>query len=261
MKIALFQFCSKLDYKRNLELVNLAAKEASENQAQVLFLAECFLSLSDGKNPTPYLVHEDEEIFQEIRNISRNHQIHLFAGSVAYKSSSGILNRSYCFDQQGNVLGFYDKRKLFSCLFSSKEKQKRVDEKDIFEEGLKESIIECLDLKVGMNICFDLRFAEFAASYRKQKVNTLVYPSAFTRHSGKAHWHILNQARAIENQAFVISCAQVGQHHPEVSTYGHSLVVSPWGEVLIDAKEDEGVFYCDLDLSEVERIRAKIHMS
>lgn len=113
--------------------------------------------------------------------------------------------------------------------------------------------------RIGSMICFDLRFPEIGLALRRQHAQVLLYPSAFTVETGKAHWHTLLRARAIENQAFVIAAAQVGAHNPKRSSYGHSIVINPWGEVLAELdgepKDEPQVVFADIDLDKIDEVR------
>ena len=171
------------------------------------------------------------------------------------------MNRAYNFDQQGNDLGYYDKRHLFSCDLSKDDGNKKIVEADIYTAGTKAKIIQLDKFNIGLGICFDVRYPMTGQEYRNAGVNILTYSSAFTVPTGKAHWHTLLRARAIENQCFVVACAQWGKHNEKIQTYGHSLVIDPWGDVKLDAREGTGLHFCELDLSLVERTRKKIKVT
>jgi predicted amidohydrolase len=121
-----------------------------------------------------------------------------------------------------------------------------VDEGKLYQKGAEEKIIQVKDLKIGLSICFDLRYPQMYQNYAKAGANLLTISSAFTVPTGKAHWHTLVRARAIENQCFVVASAQWGVHNEKVTTFGHSLVVDPWGEVLLDLGEGEKIQVVDL---------------
>jgi len=256
MKIGVIQMCSALDYKINLEKVEAFLREAKEQKVEAVFLPETFYSLSDGKTATPHLIEEGNEHFENIRNLATKHSQYILGGSAATKLEGKIVNRNYNFDPEGNLIGIYDKRHLFSCDLGSKV----VNENDLFAAGEEENLIEVGPLKIGLSICFDLRFPEVYLSYSLAGANMLSISSAFTVPTGKAHWHTLVRARAIENQCFVVAAAQWGKNNDKVETYGHSLIVDPWGEVLADAKEGEKLMVADIDLSRVEKARKAINL-
>jgi predicted amidohydrolase len=256
MKIGVIQMCSALDYKVNLEKIAPFLREAKEAGVEAVFLPETFYSLSDGKTPTPHLVEGENEHFQNIRNLAKDHSLYILGGSAATRVGDSIVNRNYNFDPEGKLIDFYDKRHLFSCDLGSKV----VDEGDIFTPGMEEKLIEVGPLKIGLSICFDLRFPEVFLSYKLIGANMLSISSAFTVPTGRAHWHTLIRARAIENQCFVVAAAQWGQNNESVETYGHSLIVDPWGEVLADAGDGEKLIVSDIDLNRVEKAQKAIHL-
>lgn len=258
MKIAIFQLNSALDYKENLEVIHKLAKSAKLEGAEAFFLPECFYSMSDGTAPTPYLVEDENEHFENIKEIAVRHQVYLIGGSVATLSEGKVVNRSYNFDPNGKLIGKYDKVHLFSCDIQKSDSRKKIDESDIYTPGTESKIVEIDNVKVGLGICFDLRYPEMARKYVIDGAKILTFASAFTVPTGKAHWHTLVRARAIENQCFVVASAQWGNHNERIITYGHSLVVDPWGEILYDAGEGVSVKVVDLDLPKIDEIRSAV---
>lgn len=260
-KIAVIQLTSALDYKENLEKLNLFLKEAKAQKAEIAFLPECFYSMSNGKEPTPYQVHKDNEHFENIRALAKKHEIYLIGGSAATSYKKGSINRAYNFDPDGKDLGHYDKVHLFSCdIKNPKGEHKKIDEGDIYIPGSEPKMIEADQIKIGLGICFDLRFAEMAAEYKKNGAQVLTYSSAFTVPTGKAHWEVLLRARAIENQCYVIASAQWGRNNEIISTYGHSMVIDPWGKVIANAEDGEKVICATIDLSEIEKVEQSVIM-
>lgn len=258
MKIGVIQLNSKLDAQHNLNKVEELILEGKKDGAYIFFLPECFLSMSDGSKPTPYLMDNGNEWYVKVQNLSKKHGVALVGGSAATvnNGSQKVLNRAYNFDQNGNDLGHYDKIHLFACDLPDK----KISEGTIYAHGKDDKLIEVDGLKIGLGICFDLRFSEMALNYRKLGAQVLTYASAFTVPTGKAHWHTLLRARAIETQCFVIASAQWGFHNDKMQTYGHSLVVDPWGEVLLDLQDGEKVGVVDLDLSSITRVRQSVLM-
>ena len=248
---------SLLDWQINIEKIEKAAEQCAGKGVKYLFLPECFLSMGDGVTMTPHLVEENNEMFLKLSEISKSHKVFLVAGSAATKSHDGVRNRVYNFNDKGELISTYDKRKLFSCDLG---KGKRVDEGDLYTQGSEQSILNLEEMKIGLGVCFDVRFSDLALNYKKLGCNVLTYSAAFTVPTGKAHWHTLLRARAIENQCYVIAPAQVGKHNDRVETYGHSLVVDPWGEVILDMGDKEGLDFCEIDLAKVTLSRARVIM-
>lgn len=258
MKIAVIQLNSKLDAQININKIEELVVEGKKDGAEIFFLPECFLSMSDGTKPTPFLMAKGNEWYLKVQNIAKKYQVALVGGSAATVNPSGekVLNRAFNFDQQGNELAHYDKINLFACDLPDK----KISEGNIYAHGNRTQLIKVKDLSIGLGICFDLRFSEMALKYRQEGAQVLTYASAFTVPTGKAHWHTLLRARAIETQCFVVASAQWGTHNEKMQTYGHSLVVDPWGEVLLDLQDGEKVGVVDLDLSSITRVRQSVLM-
>lgn len=259
LKVAVIQISSTLDYKSNLKKIRSYLESIKEEAVEAVFLPECFYSLSDGSSPSPFLVDGENEHFQNIRALALDFGVYLIGGSVAVRHEGEIRNRAYNFDPSGNLIGKYDKVHLFACDILKDGKRKKVDEGDIYSSGSEPLIIDIKGFKVGVAICFDLRFPNFLLNYYRQNVDLLTFASAFTVPTGKAHWHTLLKARAIEGQCYVIAPGQCGQNHPKVSTFGHSLIVNSWGEILKDAKQEEGVIIETLSKSNIQETRSRIH--
>ena len=258
MKIALLQICSALDPAENIKKIKKMMKEAVDQGAQAIFLPEVFYSISNGLKPTPYLVEPGNEHYQQIASLSKEFGVYLLGGSAATLIEGKVMNRAYNFSPTGRELGFYDKINLFACDLSDDPSKKIIDEAMIYHSGTQKKVIEIGEYQLGLSICFDLRFPELYRSYSSDGANILSAASAFTVPTGKAHWHTLVRSRAIENQCYVIACGQWGEHTERLTSYGHSLVVDPWGEVLVDAREGEKVVYAQLDKELITRLRKRL---
>ncbi|MFG1483080.1 nitrilase-related carbon-nitrogen hydrolase [Halobacteriovorax sp. HFRX-2_2] len=261
--IANIQISSSLDYKSNLEKIKTYLSQAKREGAQVAFLPECFYSISNGREPSPYLVEWDNEHFDNIRQLAVDSGLFLIGGSVAFKTDTGILNKAINLDPQGRVIGSYDKCHLFSCDITTvdeqgQRKRKKINEADIYTAGKDPLIIDVLGWKIGIAICFDLRYPSFLQYYYDNKVDLITFASAFTVPTGQAHWHTLLRARSIEGQCFVVASAQCGENNPGIHTYGHSLVINPWGEVLSDQKNAEGISIVRLNKEQISDTRSRV---
>lgn len=257
MRVAVLQLTSVLDYKLNLEVIRAQFKEAKFKGAEVVFMPEVFYSMSDGVTPTPYLVEEGNEHYKEIQKLSIDFGIAQVGGSAATLKNGKIVNRAYNFDKNGKDLGHYDKINLFACDLPNK----KISEANNYTAGTEYKIVDLDSTKIGLGICFDMRFSEMGLHYRMNGADILTYPAAFTVPTGKAHWHTLLRARAIENQCFVVASAQWGHHNEKIQTYGHSIVIDPWGDVLLDLKEGIKVGVVDLDFSKIDLIRKSVLMN
>ena len=165
---------------------------------------------------------------------------------------------SYLISASGESLAYYDKRHLFDVEVDDGYGSYR--ESDTYEPGnqVVVSELEGTNAKLGLSICFDLRFSDHFLALTQKGANVLVVPSAFTYVTGQAHWEILLRARAIETQSYVLACNQVGSHSKDRETFGHSMIVDPWGRVIANAGDSEGVCYGSIDLSDVSRFRKKM---
>lgn len=260
MKVGIVQLCSKLDYKENLEKIRNLLEVFSLN-LDAIFLPECFYSMSDGTKPTPYLVEGENEHFQNIQRLAKDFNAYLLGGSAATLNENGqVVNRVYNFDPVGKLIGTYDKIHLFSCDIFKNGIRKKIDEGDIYTSGNTPSITDLGRWKMGNSVCFDLRFPSMYQDYLMQGCNLFSASAAFTVPTGKAHWHTLVRARAIETQSFFIAAAQVGHNNDRIQTYGHSLIVNPWGEVLADAKEEETLISAILNFNQIQEVRQSVKL-
>lgn len=260
MKIGVIQLQSVLDPAVNLKTIRKFLVEAKEAQAQAVFLPEVFYSISDGTKPSPYLVEGHNEHYESIRKLALDSGLYILGGSAATLVNGKVMNRSYNFGPDGKELMLYDKMNLFAVDLSKHPSNTVIDEAKIYTAGNTPKILSLGDFNIGLSICFDLRFPELFRFYSSQGANVLSISSAFTVPTGKAHWHTLVRARAIENQSYVIASAQWGQHNDKISTYGHSLIVDPWGEVIADAEEGEKIIFADLSLEKIESVRARLNV-
>ncbi|MFN8943125.1 MAG: nitrilase-related carbon-nitrogen hydrolase [Pseudobdellovibrionaceae bacterium] len=198
--------------------------------------------------------------FQNLRDWSKQNKIALHLGSVPIEIENQLYNSSLFIDSAGQLFPSYQKIHLFDIQL---ENQKPIRESDVFSHGSRPEIIQVENWNIGQSICYDIRFSELYSLYAQAQVDIIVIPAAFLQTTGEAHWHVLNRARAIESQAFILSACQTGEHHSgsfSRKTYGHSLVVNPWGEVLLDAGIETGLSFCTLDRQKIIKTRTQIPM-
>ena len=181
--------------------------------------------------------------------------VHL--GSTAIARADGkVANRGFLFGPDGALLATYDKIHMFDVDLDNGESWR---ESAAYTPGDTAIVVDLDFARLGLGICYDVRFPQLFQAQALAGAHILTMPAAFTRQTGEAHWHVLQRARAIENGAFVVSAAQGGLHEDGRETYGHSLIVDPWGRVLAEADHDEqGVVIADIDLAEVAQARARI---
>jgi deaminated glutathione amidase len=259
MKIALYQAQSGIDPTANAEALVRSVKEAAEGGAVMLFTPEMSGLLDrDRDRAAPNLRSEDEdEVLRQVREAAAGSGIWVHLGSIALRNGGEkLVNRGFVIDANGKIRARYDKMHLFDVDLPTGESWR---ESASYRGGERPVLVETLVGMLGLSICYDLRFAGLYASLSDNGATLFSIPAAFTVPTGEAHWHVLLRARAIEAGAFVIAAAQVGRHEDGRQTYGHSLVVDPWGKVLLDmGGQDTGVGFIDLDLNLVEEVRSRL---
>lgn len=190
-----------------------------------------------------------------LREAARKAKIWLHIGSLSVKTGEKIANRGYMIDPEGQIAARYDKIHLFDVDLPNGEKWR---ESATYTGGESVSVVETPWGLVGMSICYDIRFPYLYRAEAEAGAFMLTAPACFTRQTGEAHWQVLQRARAIENGAFMISAAQGGTHEDGRETYGHSLIVDPWGRVLAEAGTEPGVIMAEIDLALVADARQRI---
>jgi predicted amidohydrolase len=201
---------------------------------------------------------EDESPFVEIvRGAARDNQLWIHLGSLPVRTddAQGWRNRSLVIDDQGNIRARYDKLHLFDVDLPTGERWR---ESSAYAGGDTAVIVDTPVGALGLTICYDVRFAALFDALGAGGADLIAVPAAFTVPTGEAHWHILLRARAIEQGCFIIAAAQSGTHADGRATYGHSLVVSPWGDILLDMEDGPGLAFVDIDLDQVGEARSRI---
>ncbi len=199
----------------------------------------------------------DDPLIPAFAGLAKALGITLLIGSLAVKVGEGrAANRSFLFGPDGKILVRYDKIHMFDVTVSRTETWR---ESAIYEAGSQPQIIDTPVAKLGLSICYDVRFAELYRHYGREGVQIITVPAAFTVPTGQAHWETLLRARAIETGAFIIAPAQGGAHEDGRTTYGHSMIIDPWGKIIAALDHDEpGILTAEVDLDEVDAARAKI---
>ncbi len=259
VRIALFQSCTGIEPAANAQDLTGAIEQASAGGAEILFTPEMSGLLDrDSKRASENLRGEDDDlVLAACRNAASRHGLWLHLGSLAVRTEDGKLaNRGFVIDPTGAVRARYDKIHLFDVDLPTGESWR---ESAVYRAGDGAIVVEGTPVgRLGLTICYDLRFSDQFSRLAEAGAQTLAVPAAFTVPTGLAHWEVLLRARAIEGQAFVVAAAQAGRHADGRDTYGHSLVVSPWGEVLLDMGEGIGVGFADIELSLVGEVRQRI---
>jgi predicted amidohydrolase len=264
MRAAILQLNSSDKPLENLSHILTMVRQAASDGAEFVFTPEVSNCLSTSRShQNEVLCHqEDDQTLAELCNLARELYTSISIGSLALKTDDAdgrFANRSFLIDPLGEVVGQYDKIHMFDVQISKTETYR---ESAGYRPGEKAVVAETALGKVGMAICYDMRFPLLSNALAQAGAETLLYPAAFSPITGEAHWHSLLRARAIETGCYVIAAAQTGTHPTSGSkartTFGHSLVVDPWGEVILDAGTNAGVYAFDIKMDNVAKARQKV---
>ena len=257
-RAALVQLRSSRNVDANLQsaeaLIRRAAQggaayvQTPENTAIMEFDAKRVLEAAEAE--------EDSVPLTRLRALAAELGIFLHIGSLAIKlDQTRVANRSYLIDPEGAVVAIYDKLHLFDVDLAGGESYR---ESEHARPGRAAILADLPFGRLGLSICYDLRFPQLYRALAMAGAEFIAVPAAFTRQTGEAHWHVLIRARAIETGTFILAATQGGLHENGRATFGHSLIVSPWGEILAEGGEDPGVIFADLDLAASAEARVRI---
>lgn len=232
-------------------------EQAANEGAELITLPENALLMASGSDFHRQVTLEEENIgIQAIAQLAKEHGVWILLGSVAVKDSNHAekyANRQLLISPKGNITARYDKIHLFDVSIDEGESHK---ESDRFYHGEKAIVTEAAGAKLGLSICYDLRFPYLYRALAKAGAQLLMIPAAFTRYTGeRGAWHTLCRARAIETGCYVVAAAQCGEHAANRKTYGHSLIIGPWGDIIAEAGDKPCVITAEIDLAEVARTR------
>ena len=262
LKIACLQMSSGEDPSANFEQLKSLIEGLVEGEVDLVCTPENSLYLRiDQSKPMFYFSQESQQI-QQVAQLATQKKMDIILGSVPWEQGGQKLNATLFVTRSGQVEVVYTKSHLFDVAV---EGVSVLQESDDFEAGETPIILEYMGWKIGLSICYDLRFSNLYKVYADQAVDLVLVPAAFLRKTGQAHWSVLQRARAIECQAYVVSAAQAGCHRNSEGktrwSYGHSIVVGPWGEVLSEGPAEE-IWLSHVRLSKkvIEKTRQQIPM-
>ncbi len=258
MRVACVQMCSGRDVETNIADASAQIKNATDNGAEFVLTPEVTNLLEEDKEKLFAKVGtmDNDNAVKAFGQLAKNLKIHLLIGSLALQSGDGkLVNRSILFHPDGSIAAYYDKIHMFDVDLGKDEFYR---ESANYNAGTRAVLADLPWGKLGMSICYDVRFAHLYRQMAKSGAQFISVPAAFTVPSGKAHWHVLLRARAIETGSYVFAPAQVGAHENGRETYGHSLIISPWGEILAEADNKPTVIWADIDPAKVAEARRKI---
>ena len=258
-RIAVFQSTTGIDPASNARALTDAIDQASSGGAEMFFTPEMsgLLDRDSGRAVKHLRPQEQDEVLAACREAAARHRIWLHLGSLAVLVDDGkVANRAFVIDREGEIRATYDKLHLFDVDLPTGESWR---ESNVYSAGKGVVLVNGTPVgKLGLTICYDLRFPGLFARLAESDADVIAVPAAFTVPTGKAHWHVLLRARAIEAGLFVVAAAQVGHHEDGRNTFGHSLVVDPWGDVLLDMAEESGIGFAEIDLKRISDVRSRI---
>lgn len=260
MRAAIFQMTSGIDPAANAAAIVEMVGRAAEQGADMLFTPEMagYLDRNRARAADTLRSEADDPVLNAVREAAARHGLWVHLGSLPLKEEGGDgrwVNRSFMIDDKGGIRARYDKIHLFDVDLATGESWR---ESSVYRPGEEVVAVDTPWARMGLSVCYDMRFPDLYRALTNAGATMLLMPAAFTVPTGQAHWHVLLRARAIEAGCFVIAAAQTGRHQDGRETYGHSLVIDAWGEVLLDMGEEAGLALAEIDLSRVEEVRGRV---
>jgi predicted amidohydrolase len=257
-KVGLVQMRSGLDPSANLTAALASVDEAKRAGADYVLTPEMtnILAIKRDHLFANIVAEEHDPTLATLREVARNLGIYIHVGSLAIRAShEKAVNRSFLIDRKGDIAARYDKIHMFDVDLGGGESYR---ESSNYRSGELAAVADLPWGRLGLTICYDLRFPALYRALVEAGASFLAIPAAFTRQTGEAHWHVLLRARAIENGSFVFAAAQGGKHENGRETFGHSLVADPWGRILAEGGTEPGVVMAEIDPAEVAAARSRI---
>lgn len=257
---ACVQLTSKADVSANLATVRKLVGQAADRGATLVLLPENFAHMGtdeDTKKSLAEPIGQGGPIQDALAELARTHKVWILGGGMPElgPDRDHVHNTLVAFDDTGRLVGSYRKIHLFDVDIPGGAQHK---ESASVAPGSEAQVLDTPWGKIGLSVCYDLRFPEMYRALVAKGARILVVPAAFTQHTGKDHWHVLLRARAIENQTWVLAASQYGRHNEKRVTYGHSLIVDPWGNVVADASDQEGLAIAAIDSDFQDKVRREM---
>lgn len=262
IKIGCLQMNSSEHVSENLHFVEKHLKQAKQEGVSIVQLPENFAQMPASSATQVVEINGCGEIQEFLQRVAAEYQISLIAGTVPIRedrnNSANPFARSMVVDSQGKIGAHYDKIHLFDVELPSGKHYRESDRYSAGDVSSDNVVVTRLNgLSIGLSVCYDLRFPELYRQQARQGVELICVPSAFTYDTGKAHWQTLLCSRAVENQSFVFAAAQTGEQANGRRSWGHSMIISPWGDIIAEADEEPGLISAVIDLTNLEEIRAR----
>lgn len=257
-KIAVLQMNTGINPARNRTTILNAIERTAQSGAVMMFTPEmCSLLDRDRDRSAENIVVENQNsTLTECREACVKHSVWCALGSIPVDLENGkFANRAIVIDAKGTIVARYDKMHMFDAELENGESY---HESSAYDAGEAVVVVETPIGKLGLTICYDIRFPALFAELGRQKCDAIATPAAFTQTTGRDHWHLLQRARAVEASAYCIAAAQTGHHEDGRDTYGHSLVVDPWGKAILDMGEGAGLDFAEINPSRIEDVRRQL---
>ena len=259
IKISQIQFEAKSTPAENATLLKKYFDKTKKFDPDLICTPECSNIITNNidylkKNTT---FEKDCPVINMVKLFAKENNVNINIGSLLLKvkNKKKLVNRSYLINNKGVIVKKYDKIHMFDVNISKKETHR---ESDTFEAGKNIGLLNINKINIGFTICYDLRFPNLFRKLAKRGAQIILMPAAFTVPSGKDHWEVMLRSRAIENSLFLVATGMCGNHHMNRKTYGHSLIVNPWGKVISKAKSKPKILNTNINLNEIEHARSKI---
>ncbi len=258
VRVATIQMVSTPDVKANLEQAESLVREAAADGAEFAVLPEYFPLISDDETDKLNIAEEigDGPIQEKLAALASQHGMWLMAGSIPIRTDDPgrVAGTCLLYNHEGNCVARYDKMHLFDVCVN-KEEGESYNESNTIVPGSEVVAAATPFATIGLSICYDLRFPELYRELVNRGASIITVPAAFTYSTGKRHWQMLLSARAVENLCFVIASNQGGQNTEKRATWGHSMIIDPWGNILCSLEQGPGIACADLDLAHLEELR------
>ena len=256
IKLALCQMNVIDNKEANIENAGLMINEAISKNADFIVLPEMFNCPYSNDKFIEYAEEEQNSLtLNKIASLAKNNNVYILAGSIPEKEEDKLYNTSYLFDRSGKMLAKHRKMHLFDIDVKGKITFK---ESDVLTAGDDFTIADTEFGKIGIGICYDVRFPELARIMVEKGALILFYPGAFNMTTGPAHWELLFRSRALDNQVYCVGVAPALNKDASYHSFGHSIIANPWGEVLAEANEEESLIICEIDLDEIKKVREEL---
>ncbi|WP_252187837.1 carbon-nitrogen hydrolase family protein [Anaeromonas frigoriresistens] len=256
MKVGLCQMKVQEEKKKNLLKAKQLINEASELGADIIILPEMFNCPYDNTFFEEYSENEkNSKTLKFISNIAQEISKYIIAGSIPENEDGKVYNTSYAFDREGNIIAKHRKVHLFDIDVKGGVTFK---ESDVLSRGNEYTVFETEYCKIGLQICYDIRFPELSRLMVEEGAKLIITPASFNMTTGPAHWKDLFKVRALDNQVYTLGCSGALNKEASYNSYGHSIIVSPWGDIINNLEFEEGIIIEEIDLDKINEIREQL---